>query len=449
MTETTPQLTVIVPTRNETANIEPLLQRLSAALAALSFAVLFVDDSDDNTPAKIQAMAVTFDFPIKVITRPPQQRDGLSGAVVAGLRAANSEWVCVMDADLQHPPELVPIMLERAQETKADIVVGSRKAEWYGPRGLSRKRALTSQMLTLLARMWFPRLLKNVSDPLTGLFLVRRTAVNVADLRPDGFKILLEILIRCPGLRVSELHFDFAGRHDGESKADFREGMRFFRHLTKLRATANQSFPRLILVTLGSMLLDTALFVILTQGTPWPIWLTAVLSAELFIFLRFAITEKWVLGGGHPVAGWPSFSRFFVSNQLSLFLLRLPLLFALLAWAQWSLWLAPSGPAWCPTGTTCASSTRPTSTSSSTIRPRRCWWSRPPTSICPRPRRRSTTSSGRSAAWAAARSTTSRARVDARRPGPLSSRGWLGSGRRASRGRRRPRNRAAFPRGSG
>jgi len=132
---------------------------------------------------------------------------------------------------LQHPPELVPALLTRVQEAQADIVVGSRKADIFGPLGLSRKRAMTSQLLTLLARAWFPRLLKNVSDPLTGLFLVRRAALNMIVLRPDGFKILLEILIRCPGLRVSEIQFDFAHRHEGESKADFQEGMRFFRHL--------------------------------------------------------------------------------------------------------------------------------------------------------------------------------------------------------------------------
>lgn len=319
-------LTILVPTRNEAANIRPLLQRLAAALADKPFAVLFVDDSSDQTAQVIGEVGTAFPFPVRVIARPPQRRNGLSGAVVEGLKATAGGWVCVMDADLQHPPEVIPALLARAQEAGADIVVGSRKISVLNPGGLSRRRAAVSLGLTLLARFWFPRLLKNVSDPLTGLFLVRRAAIDETALRPDGFKILLEILIRCPGLRVSEVHFDFANRHEGDSKADVREGMRFFRHLLRLRATANQSFPRLIVVAAASMLLDTAVFALLARLTGWPYLATAVLSAELFILLRFIVTENWVLGGGHPVPGWPSFGRFFASNQVSLLLARLPLL---------------------------------------------------------------------------------------------------------------------------
>lgn len=333
-----PQLTIIVPTRNESANIRPLLQRLQAALAQTSCGVLFVDDSTDNTPAIVQATAADFPFPVELLARPPERRNGLSGAVVEGFRSATGGWMCVMDADLQHPPEVLPMLLARAQEADADMVIGSRKINIWQPGGLGRRRAFISLTLTLLARILFPRLLKNVSDPLTGLFLVRRSAIDVDVLRPDGFKILLEILIRCPGLRVSEVHFDFGSRHGGDSKADVREGMRFFRHLLRLRATANQSFPRLIAVTAGSVLLETAVFTTFTLRTGWPYWLTAVLAAELFILLRFAITEKWVLGGGHPVPGWPSFRRFFLSNQISLLLVRLPLL--TLLFDRWQMPLA-------------------------------------------------------------------------------------------------------------
>lgn len=341
MRDSAAQLTIIVPTRNEAANIRPLLQRLQLALASIDFGVLFVDDSTDKTAAIITEAAAEFPFPVQVISRPPERRNGLSGAVVEGFQAAEGRWLCVMDADLQHPPEIVPLLLTRAQEAEADIVVGSRKINLVSPGGLTRQRALVSQSLTLLARMWFPRLLKNVSDPLTGLFLVRRTAIDVAALQPDGFKILLELLIRCPGLRVSEVHFDFAPRHEGDSKADVREGARFFRHLLRLRLTANQSFPRLILVALGSLFLDTAVFTVLTRLSAWPFWATAVLSAELFIILRFAVTEKWVLGGGHPVPGWPSFSRFLLTNQISLLLVRLPLLALFID--VWQLPLFPAG----------------------------------------------------------------------------------------------------------
>lgn len=334
-------VSLVIPTRNESKNIVPLLKRLSAALSAEidphTVEVLFVDDSTDDTPTAVTQAAADFPFAVRLIARPPERRNGLSGAVVEGFGAAQGTWLCVMDADLQHPPELVPALLARAIEARADIVVGSRKCDFFGPLGLSRKRAMTSQLLTLLARAWFPRLLRNVSDPLTGLFLVRRAAVDMAVLRPNGFKILLEILIRCPGLRVSEIFFDFASRHQGESKADFQEGMNFFRHLLRLRLTANQSFPRLVVVALLSLVVDTAVFALGQQWVDLPYWATAFLFAQLVILLRFFLTEKWVLGGGHPVPGWPSLRRFWLTNQISLLLVRLPLLILLLSAWNWSL----------------------------------------------------------------------------------------------------------------
>ncbi|MEZ4590115.1 MAG: polyprenol monophosphomannose synthase [Chloroflexota bacterium] len=333
-------VSLVIPTRNEAKNIVPLLRRLSAALSAEvdphTVEVLFVDDSTDDTPAAVTQAAADFPFTVRLIARPPERRNGLSGAVVEGFSAAQGTWLCVMDADLQHPPELVPALLARAIEARADIVVGSRKCDFFGPLGLSRKRAMTSQLLTLLARAWFPRLLRNVSDPLTGLFLVRRAAVDTAVLRPNGFKILLEILIRCPGLRVSEIFFDFASRHQGESKADFQEGMNFFRHLLRLRLTANQSFPRLVLVALLSLGVDTAVIALGQQWVDLPYWATAILFAQLVILLRFWLTEQWVLGGGHPVPGWPSLRRFWVTNQFSLLLVRLPLLILLISGWNWS-----------------------------------------------------------------------------------------------------------------
>ena len=334
-------VSIIIPTRNESQNIRPLLKRLTAALASQigerPVEVLFVDDSDDDTPLVIAQAAAAFPFDVRGITRPLERRNGLSGAVVEGFRAAKGTWLCVMDADLQHPPELVPVLLARAVEAQADIVVGSRKCDLFGPLGLGRKRAMTSQLLTLLARAWFPRLLRNVSDPLTGLFLVRQSAIDTAVLRPNGFKILLEILIRCPGLRVSEIHFDFASRHEGESKADFQEGLNFFRHLLRLRLTANQSFPKLVVVALVSLLLDTTAFVIAQQFISLPYLVTAFLVAQFIIFLRFYLTERWVLGGNHSLPGWPSLSRFWITNQLSLFFVRMPLLAAFISAWRWSL----------------------------------------------------------------------------------------------------------------
>ncbi len=287
------ELTVIVPTRNEAGNVGPLLDRLGEALAGPSFEVLFMDDSIDATPQRIAEEAAARPFPVRLIARPPERRNGLSGAVVEGMAAATGRWLCVIDADLQHPPELIPRLLAQANRTAADIVVASRQADWLGPVGLSRARAFTSQTLTILARMVFPRVLKNVSDPLTGFFLARRAAVDTTTLQPQGFKILLELLVRHPDLRVTELFFDFAPRHEGQSKADLNEGMRFFRHLTRLRLTVNQHLIRflalLALVVAGNL----ALLIGLAAGAGWPVLRAAAVAGGASV-VAVLLGEAWV-----------------------------------------------------------------------------------------------------------------------------------------------------------
>jgi glycosyltransferase involved in cell wall biosynthesis len=287
------ELTVIVPTRNEANNILPLLTRVSAALAGESFEVVFVDDSTDQTPEIVSEAVSTSAFPITLVARPETRRNGLSGAVVEGIEVARGRWLCVIDGDLQHPPEMIPRLLDQARRTGADIVVASRQADIIGPIGLSRARALTSQILTIMARMVFPRVLKNVSDPLTGFFLVRRAAVDPSILQPEGFKILLEILVRHPDLRVTELLFDFGPRHEGQSKADLNEGMRFFRHLTRLRLTVNQHLIRFLILLCLAVTLNLTLMAVLVAGLNWPVLPAAGLAGGLVI-IALTLGEAWV-----------------------------------------------------------------------------------------------------------------------------------------------------------
>ncbi|MCS7257209.1 MAG: glycosyltransferase [Thermomicrobium sp.] len=229
-----PPVSVIVPTRNEADNVEPLLARLLPQLPPGS-EVIFVDDSDDDTPQHVTAQAAR-DERIRLVHRPPGTRDGgLGGAVLAGLRTAQCEWVGVMDADLQHPPELVPRFLAAAQLYGVDLVVGSRYRDDGQARGLDVLRFAISRASTTLARLAFPLRLRTVTDPMSGFFLVRRDQLRIDALRPRGFKILLEILVRHPQLRVVEVSYVFGHRHAGQSKASLREGFRYLGHLATLR----------------------------------------------------------------------------------------------------------------------------------------------------------------------------------------------------------------------
>jgi len=196
-------VSVIVPTRNESGNVEKLLTGIRNAFFGTFIEVIFVDDSTDDTPQVVEAAASHFPAQnVRVIHRSLEERsDGLGGAVVIGLKAARAEYACVMDGDMQHPPEIVPVLLMTAIEQQADLVVATRRADASQVTGLNTARNLISHGLDLVARTFFFRRLRGVSDPLTGFFLVRVKALDLQALHPKGFKILMEILVRNPKLR--------------------------------------------------------------------------------------------------------------------------------------------------------------------------------------------------------------------------------------------------------
>ncbi|MEV5041020.1 glycosyltransferase family 2 protein [Microbacterium sp. LMI1x-1-1.1] len=227
-------LSIIVPTFNEGPNIDELLRRIGESLEGRVFEVVFVDDSTDDTPQVIAAAAEGAPFPVRLIHRENADA-GLGGAVVAGFQAATSRWCLVMDGDLQHPPEDIPRLIERADRGDVDVVVASRYASGGTSKGLAdATRTAVSRASTALTKAMFPRKLANCSDPMTGFFLLDTHAVDVGALRPRGFKILLEVLARRQ-LRVDEVPFDFASRHAGTSKATFTQGVRFLTQLAMLR----------------------------------------------------------------------------------------------------------------------------------------------------------------------------------------------------------------------
>jgi glycosyltransferase involved in cell wall biosynthesis len=234
-----PELAVLVPTRNEAGNIEELVRRVAAAVGGIPTEIVFVDDSDDDTPDVIRAVARFRGgqaCQVSLIHRRGAQRTGgLGGAVVDGLRAASAPWACVLDADLQHPPEVIPQLLAAAERDRADLVIASRYCGTGGADGLGPVRALISTACGSAAKALFPFRLRGITDPMSGFFLVRRSALRPDELRPHGFKILLELLVRHDGLRTTEVGFAFADRHAGESKGSLREGLTYLRALGELR----------------------------------------------------------------------------------------------------------------------------------------------------------------------------------------------------------------------
>lgn len=211
------ELAVIVPTFNETANVAPLLARLSTALAGFSWEVIFVDDnSPDGTADHVRQLGLA-NPQIRIIQR--VGRRGLSSAVVEGMLATAAPILVVMDGDLQHDEAILPDLI-RAVADGADLAVGTRYAEGGSVGAWDARRHLLSRGATWLGQ----RVVRvPLSDPMSGYFALHRTTLMQAlpRLSGVGFKILLDIVASLPAPpRIAEIPYVFRNRLHGESKAD-------------------------------------------------------------------------------------------------------------------------------------------------------------------------------------------------------------------------------------
>ncbi|GAB2983822.1 hypothetical protein GCM10023080_057160 [Streptomyces pseudoechinosporeus] len=243
MTALPAEVSIVVPTFNEADNIHELLGRITAAVPSGTRAeVVFADDSTDHTCQVIEQAAAYCPLPVLLHHRPVPE-GGLGGAVVEGIARSSAPWIIVIDADLQHPPELIPELIARGAASGAELVVASRYAAGGDRDGLAGGyRKLVSSTSTLVTKSLFPRTLRGLTDPMSGFFAIRRTAVDRAadseeseGLQPLGYKILLELAVRCRPRGIAEVPYAFGERHAGESKSTAREGVRFLRHLITLR----------------------------------------------------------------------------------------------------------------------------------------------------------------------------------------------------------------------
>jgi dolichol-phosphate mannosyltransferase len=325
------QLSIILPTRNEVNNIAPLLKRISQALPDVSAEIIFVDDSSDDTPKEIERLGRTCRLPVRLIARPVGQRQGgLGGAVVAGMRRAVGRWVCVMDADLQHPPEVINRLLSHAREVGADLVIASRFADGASTPGLDTMRTAISHSFILSARVLFLSRLRHVTDPLTGFFLVRREKLNLDALAPSGFKILLEMLVQFPQLVVSEIGFAMAPRNAGESKASVQEVARYFRKLIELRLSQGDlRFVQFLIVGFSGLFVNSLALMVFARMFAQQYLFAAALATQVSTSWNFALSELWVFKAKRDRSSLPlRLLGFFAINNL-LLLARVPAIAAL------------------------------------------------------------------------------------------------------------------------
>lgn len=233
------KVTVVIPTRNEAQSLPRVISGLAGSLKEFDYKILIVDDGDDNTPQILEKMAYR---QVEFLRRPISERNGLSGAVIQGLRRANSMYVAVLDGDGQHPPELIRQMLWLAQNQEIDMVMASRYINGASADGLEGGlRRFYSSFLRQMPKLLFSKLRK-VTDPLGGCFLVRTNCLRLDNLRPIGWKISLEVLLFSNISNYREISYGFRKRIGGESKANIKVGIEYFRQLISL--AFRYYFPR-------------------------------------------------------------------------------------------------------------------------------------------------------------------------------------------------------------
>jgi dolichol-phosphate mannosyltransferase len=231
------ELSIVVPTFKESANVTVLVERLNSVLEGIEWEVIFVDDdSPDGTTDVVKGLAAS-DPRVRCLRR--VSRRGLAGACIEGILSSSAPYVAVMDADLQHDENLLPRMLARLKGGETDMVVGSRYIAGGSAEVLSRRRSLLSSAAGSLARA-VTRV--ELTDPMSGFFMMRRDRFDpiAGSLSVRGFKILLDIVLSAKGgLRIVEEPYVFGSRLHGESKLDAQVGLDFLGLLlTKLTGGA-------------------------------------------------------------------------------------------------------------------------------------------------------------------------------------------------------------------
>lgn len=308
-------LTIVVPTFREADNMPALAERIDAALSGsgIEWELLLVDDDSGDGSEEIAA-ELARRLPVRMVVRQDAPRD-LSLAVTEGIRLARFDHLVVMDADLSHPPERIVDLLA-ALDGGCDMVIGSR----YAPGGAvdqswSLYRVLNSRLAT-----WMARPLIKCADPMSGFFATRRSTLpDTRTLRPMGYKIALELIVR-GRLRVREVAIDFRDRSAGASKMNWRQQLRFLRHLSRLY---NHKFGTLARVPLfgavgaSGLAVDLAFYL----GLQW-----AGVEHRLARCLSFwpAVGWNWALNRGFTFSEsarqphWGELARFTASSLVGL-----------------------------------------------------------------------------------------------------------------------------------
>jgi dolichol-phosphate mannosyltransferase len=225
------KISIVLPTYNESDNIGLVTRMITEVLHGKDYEIMVVDDNSPDGTAEIARRLGQY-YPIKVIKR--SGKLGLGTAIIEGFCKSSGDIMGVIDADMQHPPELIPELISALQDGY-DIAIASRYISGGGVEGWSFFRRLTSKVATMLARP-----LVEIKDPMSGFFLIRRSVFEHLTLGCTGYKILLEILAN-GDYSAKEIPYVFQPRKYNKSKLDAREYYRYLKLLLNLYTKRSKS----------------------------------------------------------------------------------------------------------------------------------------------------------------------------------------------------------------
>ncbi|MDF2423322.1 MAG: glycosyltransferase family 2 protein [Nitrosopumilus sp.] len=229
------QVSIIIPTYNESQNIIQILKSIKENLPKnfITQAIVVDDNSPDGTGRIVDDYLKNFkkvaDYTIEVIHR--KAKDGLGSAILKGIQQAKGDMIVVMDSDFSHPPQIIPKLIESIKKYQCDIVIASRYIKGGKIQGWSAKRKLMSKFATLIAKKGLGI---DTKDPMSGFFAFKRNIIKELNIDAIGYKILLEILVKTKGVRIKEIPYTFQNRKLGNSKLGIKTILDYYRSVWKL-----------------------------------------------------------------------------------------------------------------------------------------------------------------------------------------------------------------------